>query len=220
MISTIYRAVFYLSFCLFVIFCMRCVYLILTLNNRCFSAYSKKNKFKTIIVIGSGGHTTEILRIIKHLNPHQFTPRIYAVADSDDKSINKIIETEKCFASKGKYLIVRIPRSRKVHQSYISSIFTTIYATLYSIPVVFLQKPDLILCNGPGTCVPICVVSFIARMLFVSNNVIIFFESICRVKTLSLTGKILQFFADQIIVQWPELRESCKRAVFIGDIEF
>lgn len=214
-----YYSIFYFLLTLFVIISTRCVYLILTLKNRSFVTQSKKSRYKTLIVIGSGGHTTEILGIVKHLDPSKFSPRIYVLADSDDKSKSKIEEVEKCFVDTGEYRLHKIPRSRKVHQSYISSVFTTLYAIHYSIPVVFLLKPDLILCNGPGTCVPICFVSFLARVLHLSDNVIIFFESICRVKTLSLTGKILRFFADRIIVQWPELRASYERTVFIGDIK-
>ncbi|XP_065214271.1 UDP-N-acetylglucosamine transferase subunit ALG14 homolog [Planococcus citri] len=214
-----YFIIFYLLIIVFVILLARCIYLILDRKNRCISAHDEKTKCKTLIVIGSGGHTTEIVRIVKRLNPTIFTPRIYVVAESDDKSNVKIHETEGIFSSKGEYRIVKIPRSRKVHQSYISSVFTTLYAILYSIPVVLLHKPELILCNGPGTCIPICLVGFLSRMLYLSDNVIVFFESICRVKTLSLSGKILQFFADRIIVQWPELKLSCKQAIFIEDLK-
>ena len=204
---------------IFLIPLVRCVYLIVNQKNRCFLAHSKKSNYKTLIVIGSGGHTTEILRIVKHLDAVKFTPRIYVVAESDDKSKTKIHDTEESFSKKGEYRIVKIPRSRKVHQSYISSVFTTLYAILYSIPIIFLHNPDLVLCNGPGTCVPICLVAFLTRVLYLSDNVIIFFESICRVKTLSLTGKILQFFADRVIVQWPELKQAYKKAIFIDDLK-
>lgn len=201
---------------IFLIFVLRCIYLIFTLKNR---SYSKlcTNKVKTMIIIGSGGHTSEMLRIVKYLNHDRFTPRVYVVANSDKNSLSKINETEKHIGNE--YIVCKIPRSRKVHQSYITSIFTTLYSTLYSLPIVFLNKPDLIICNGPGTCVPICIVSFLMRVLYLSNNVIIFIESACRVKTLSLTGKILMYFADLIIVQWRELHDLYKRTVYIGDIK-
>jgi len=38
------------------------------------------------------------------------------------------------------------------------------------------------------------------------NIKIIFIESFARVQTLSLSGKILYYFADRFLVQWPELR--------------
>lgn len=179
-------------------------------------ARNKKSRSKTLIVIGSGGHTSEILKIVKYLNTGLFSPRIYVVADCDDMSVAKIVETEKHTDT---YRVVRIPRSRRVHQSYFSSIFTTLYSFLHSFPIVFTIRPDLVLCNGPGTCVPICLLAFLMRLLFLSNNAIVFVESICRVKTLSVTGKILYYFADHILVQWPELSNIYSRATFIGDIK-
>lgn len=176
---------------------------------------TEKRKITTLIVIGSGGHTTEMLRIVKHLDFVRFSPRIYVIASSDENSISKVKQLE---TNDGTYSIHRIPRSRKVHQNYISAIFTTVYSILYSIPIVFSSKPDLILCNGPGTCIPICLSAFIMRILFLSSNIIIYIESICRVKTLSLSGKILLYFADQVIVQWPELHSLYPKTIYIDDV--
>jgi beta-1,4-N-acetylglucosaminyltransferase len=194
---------------------LRCIYLMATVKKRSLTRNRRKT-LKTAIVIGSGGHTTEMFRIVRYLNTNVFTPRIYVVASSDDKSISKISDFEKQAET---HHVVRIPRSRQVHQSYISSIFTTLNSLLFSIPVMFSSRPDLVLCNGPGTCVPICFLAFMMRVLFVSDNAIIFVESICRVKTLSLTGKILYYFADHILVQWSELSSIYPRATFIGDIK-
>lgn len=173
-----------------------------------------KAKVKTMIVIGSGGHTSEMLRTVKHLSS-RFSPRFYIMADSDTSSFSKIINTEAELF--GSHRIWQIPRSRKVHQSYISSVFTTLYSFFYSVPIVLWNRPDVILCNGPGTCVPICVIGFLSKIFLFSNVRIIFIESICRVKSLSLTGKILIWFADLVIVQWPELKRLYKNTVYIGD---
>ena len=40
-----------------------------------------------------------------------------------------------------------VPRSREVKQSYLSSIFTTLYATCYAFPLVITSQPDLV-CIG------------------------------------------------------------------------
>lgn len=45
---------------------------------------------------------------------------------------------------------------------------------------------------------------------------IIYVESAARVKTLSLTGKILYLIADRFFVQWPKLLEKYKYAEYIG----
>lgn len=52
------------------------------------------------------------------------------------------------------------------------------------------------------------------------NVKIVFFESICRVKTLSLSGKILYYMniADLIMVQWQELKMIYPKVEYHGKL--
>lgn len=159
---------------------------------------------RTIIVIGSGGHTAEMLRLINTMNKSKFTPRLYILADSDTTSHVRIESVE----SGTDWSIVSIPRSRSVNQSYLTSVSSTIHSTIMTVPEVLSFKPDIVLCNGPGTCIPVCFVAFMMILFQHADISIIFVESICRVNTLSLTGKILYFVADLMIVQWPELKQK------------
>lgn len=47
-----------------------------------------------------------------------------------------------------------------------------------------------------------------------------YIESIARVKTLSLSGKILYVFrlADDFVVQWPQLVQKYPRSIYIGRV--
>lgn len=174
---------------------------------------------KTAIVIGSGGHTAEILKLVQNLNPVNYSPRIYIMASTDTSSEVKIHHIEESYLSRNGpdcYEIIKIPRSRSVGQSYTTSAFTTIFSLLATLPIMLRKRPELIICNGPGTCIPICVVGFMMRVLCISSTRIVFVESICRVKTLSLSGKILLLFADIILVQWPKLQEHYRRTTYIG----
>lgn len=175
----------------------------------------KKRPLRTILCIGSGGHTSELIRLFKAFSIEKYQPRLYIIAKNDTNSEVKIHELEK-YIGNGLFTIQSIPRSRNVHQSYLSSIKSTLNAILYSVHIVYNFGPDVVLCNGPGTCVPICVVSFLLRCMFLLDCRIVFIESICRVRTLSLTGKILQYFADVVVVQWPQLRDACFRAKYFG----
>ena len=56
-----------------------------------------------------------------------------------------------------------IPRSREVGQSYCWSVLTTIKACLYAIPQAIWINPDLLLVNGPGTCLPLCIAAVLVR---------------------------------------------------------
>ena len=51
--------------------------------------------------------------------------------------------------------------------------------------------------------------NFLSLQLFgIKKIMIVYVESVCRVTTMSLSGKMLYHFADQIIVQWPELQKD------------
>lgn len=171
---------------------------------------------KTLIVLGSGGHTTEMLNLLHEINKDNYTPRIYVAADSDKNSYNKVTEFE---ASSADHKFVTIFRSRNVGQSYFSSIFTTLQAIVASIPMIYREKPDLVMCNGPGTCVPICLIAFVLRIVCINTNCrIVFIESFCRVKSLSLTGRIMIWFADLFVVHWEEQRKFSNKIECFGKL--
>ncbi|XP_026810662.1 UDP-N-acetylglucosamine transferase subunit ALG14 homolog [Rhopalosiphum maidis] len=182
----------------------RLMYMILKNLTNTQSLKKSKQPVRTLVVIGSGGHTAEMLRLMNSMNKLKFMPRLYLLADTDTTSRNCVENDE----SGLEWSIATIPRSRHVNQSYLTSIFSTIYAIFITVPMVLSFKPDLVLCNGPGTCVPVCLVAFIMKLFHYADTSIIFVESICRVKSLSLTGKLMYFIADLIIVQWPELRQK------------
>lgn len=176
-----------------------------------------------LIVAGSGGHTTEILRLVGSLSS-AYSPRHYVIAESDEMSAKKIRSLELTRAQNNSttehttYYLHRIPRSREVRQSWLSSVFTTLYSMWFSFPLVHRIKPDLVLCNGPGTCVPICVSALLLGILGIKKVIIVYVESICRVETLSLSGKILWNLSDYFIVQWPTLKEKYPKSVYLGRI--
>lgn len=181
------------------------------------SAVTRLTPAKTLVCIGSGGHTTEMLSIIKNLDFKRYSPRFYVIAKSDEISLRKVKHIEQVKNSEA-YYIKTIPRSRNVGQSYFSSIVTTLYSVVYCIPLVIKIRPDLILCNGPGTCIPICITAFLLKLGFISDTRIVFIESFCRTRSLSLTAKILMYIADNFIVPWPTLKQKLKRSEYIGQL--
>jgi beta-1,4-N-acetylglucosaminyltransferase len=97
-------------------------------------------------------------------------------------------------------------RSREVKQSWFTTVFTSALSLLHAAYVVACVRPELLICNGPGTCVPLCYCAFALRLLgVVSNADIVFVESFCRVQRLSLSGRLLYPVADRFLVQWPQL---------------
>ncbi|XP_026138868.1 UDP-N-acetylglucosamine transferase subunit ALG14 homolog [Carassius auratus] len=106
------------------------------------------------------------------------------------------------------FTIQQIPRSGEVRQLWSSSVSSSFSALMSSVP--------LVLCNGPGTCVPLCATGLLLGILGLKRVLIIYVESICCVETLSLSGKILYYFSDYFFVQWASLRDKYPKAVYSG----
>ncbi|XP_032948210.1 UDP-N-acetylglucosamine transferase subunit ALG14 homolog isoform X2 [Rhinolophus ferrumequinum] len=138
-----------------------------------------RESLSLMAVVGSGGHTTEILRLLEHLSS-AYSPRHYIIADTDEMSAQKISSFE----------LYRADR----------------------------DPSTMVLCNGPGTCVPICVSALLLGILGIKKVIIVYVESICRVEHLSLSGKILFHLSDYFIVQWPTLKEKYPKSVYLGRI--
>lgn len=151
-------------------------------------------------------------------------PRVYVIANSDTGSFSTMEEFEQPIESSAgmkpnKYEAVYIPRSRVVGQSYFTSIFTTLYSFLFAAVTVWNTKPDLILANGPGTCLPLLVAAWIYRTLSLTQCAIVLLESYACVKHESLTGKLCKRFVDRYCVQWPELlNPNAPHIVYTGRI--
>ncbi|XP_061859384.1 UDP-N-acetylglucosamine transferase subunit ALG14 homolog isoform X4 [Colius striatus] len=143
---------------------------------------------------------------------------VTTLAGTDPRSFQHRVIAGSSGQGFAKFTLDRIPRSREVRQSWTSSVATTLYSFLYSLPLTYKLKPDLILCNGPGTCVPVCVSALLLGLLGIKRAIIVYVESICRVETLSLSGKILYYFSDYFIVQWPGLKEKYPKSVYLGRI--
>lgn len=169
----------------------------------------------TLVVLGSGGHTMEMLSLIRDLG-EQYRPLHLVVADTDSTSLPKLQSSSPALAARAQVHVIK--RSREVGQSYASSVASTLRATAESVALVFRERPGLILCNGPGTCVPVCLGGLLLGALGLGRPTLIFVESFCRVKTLSLTGKILYRVADRFVVQWPQLADALPRAEYIGQL--
>lgn len=171
---------------------------------------------KTMIVVGAGGHAAEMMTLLSGLSLDRYTPRIYVVAKNDSMACKKIETFEKNSQSD----VRKIMRAREVGQNYVSSVFTTLTAIFNCLPLMVVSRPDLLLCNGPGTCIPVCFMAYLIKFLGIKSIEIVYVESICRVDHLSLSGLLLYYLcmADHVLVQWPKLADKYKRTEYIGKI--
>ncbi|KAJ5760163.1 UDP-N-acetylglucosamine transferase subunit alg14 [Penicillium odoratum] len=135
-----------------------------------------------LIVLGSGGHTTEMFFMLeKYLDLAVYTYRTYVVSSGDQFSAAKAAEFEakhvarqmeqnKTLTDTGAFDVVTIPRARRVHQSYWTAPFTTLqsfwacllvlcgrYPNQHTLPWKYTSAcPDIILTNGPA--VSVCMI--------------------------------------------------------------
>ncbi|WFD29026.1 N-acetylglucosaminyldiphosphodolichol N-acetylglucosaminyltransferase [Malassezia sp. CBS 17886] len=110
---------------------------------------------------------------------------------------------------------VQIPRARAVGQSWITTPFTLAWSILFCVWHLGLAPlwrharrgdrlpfADVLLMNGPATCVPIGLVIRALRVAGIPTPRIVYIESFARVNSLSLTGKVMKHLADRFAVQW------------------
>ena len=102
----------------------------------------------------------------------------------------------------------------QVGQSYASSVWTTLVALCAAVRIVLAARPQLLLCNGPGTCLPLVLAAVLARTLLGRPCRVVYVESVARVHSLSLTGVLLYRLqlADAFFVQWEALAAKHARA--------
>lgn len=174
---------------------------------------AKNKKVETMVVLGSGGHTTEMLAMMRCLSDKIYTPVHYIISKTDTTSVKHLDTKENKRKEK---TIDYISRSREVGQSYFSSIFTTLYSFIDGIKVIRKYKPELLLVNGPGVSISIAYMILIFNYLGLLNCHIIFIESFCRVQSLSLSGMLMLPIADRFIVQWEELTKKYPRCEYLG----
>ncbi|CAI0541256.1 unnamed protein product [Linum tenue] len=178
----------------------------------------------TLIVLGSGGHTAEMINVLSVMPKDRFTPRFYIAAATDNMSLRKARVLEDSLVDgqnqdeKVPAEFMQIYRSREVGQSYITSIGTTLIAIVHALWLMIRTRPEVVLCNGPGTCVPLCVIAFLFKVVGIRWSSIFYVESIARVKKLSLSGLLLYKLriADQFFVQWPQLQRKYPRSHYVG----
>ncbi|XP_012484801.1 UDP-N-acetylglucosamine transferase subunit ALG14 isoform X1 [Gossypium raimondii] len=184
---------------------------------------SPQRPLSTLIVLGSGGHTAEMINLLLVLRKERFTPRFYIAAATDNMSLQKarVLENSLADSSETKGLsaeFMEIYRSREVGQSYVTSVWTTLVAMAHALWLMIKIRPQVVLCNGPGTCIPLCVIAFFFKVVGIRWSSIFYVESIARVKRLSLSGLLLYKLriADQFFVQWPQLQRKYPRTHYVG----
>lgn len=135
----------------FAVLLMHVLVIRLSLCLPCFRRKAKRRvdsiqPIKTAIVFGSGGHTTEMAMLLRSVSVDHYRPIHCILAASDTTSLSRLQGVQ--LLSDASWH--KIHRSREVKQSWVSTVFTSLYSLVEALPLVYCIKPELILCNGPG----------------------------------------------------------------------
>ena len=119
-----------------------------------------------LIVLGSGGHTAEMLSLLADLDPSTYTHRTYIISSGDDFSASKAVDFEHTLispspsrinvvsdiahetshgnidiATSSSYSLHFVPRARNIHQSLFTAPFSCLQCFIACI--CFLYSPPL-----------------------------------------------------------------------------
>ena len=174
--------------------------------------------------------------LLRNLDTSSYTNRRYVVSSGDTFSALKAAEFEDRLALRAKnkdkfyggYDIKVVPRARRVHQRLTTTPFTVLRClwvclrTLGEPPLQGLGTeaqrmrspyPDLVIANGPATATVLIFASLLLRFTYMPGTATtlrcIYVESWARVRTLSLSAKLLLMTGacERVLVQWRALEK-------------
>jgi beta-1,4-N-acetylglucosaminyltransferase len=147
---------------------------------------------KLCLVCSSGGHFLQ-LHSLKEM--WQGYERVWVTFPGKD--------TEYYLAHEKKYYAY-YPTNR--------SIWNLVKNIVLAVRTLKIEKPDIILSTGAGVAVPFI---YAGKLLGIKT---IYIESLTRVNSLSLTGRLIYPVVNDLLVQWPELAAKYKKAHFAGQV--
>ncbi len=158
-----------------------------------------------LVVLGAGGHTKQMLRLVDLLGT-DFTYS-YVIPDYDQVSAGKI-------RIPGPVYRIKQPREKKHgHTDGPLTVLAKMPRALWTAwRILGKTRPDLVLGAGPSLQIPIALV---ARVRGVPH---IFIETASKIEFLSFTGRLVYHLrlADRFYVQWESLAAMYPRARYAG----
>lgn len=157
-----------------------------------------------LVVLGSGGHTAQILRLVDLLGDKYNYE--YVIGREDKTSEKRIKYPGRIF----RLNTSRLMKDKSLFIVYLKMVPTTIDA----LKILFSTKAMAVLSAGPASSLPLF---FLAKRLFKKKT--IYIESWVRVRSKSLTGGLIYPHSNLFFVQWPEMKKQYPKAVFVGRLD-
>lgn len=149
-----------------------------------------------VFISSTGGHWSQLKEIDKKINFKDLKKEVFFITEKNDTNQEE----------SGIFFLKQQDRKNKF---FIKMFFDNLFL---SIKYYFKTKPAVVVSTGAGVVIPFLVIS----KLFGSK--IIFIESYAKVRTPTITGRIVYKFADVFYIQWPELKRIYKNSRYVGKV--
>ena len=154
---------------------------------------------RILAVLGGGGHTTETLMLLNNLGKEN--EYCYVTNEGDNLSPHAIL-------FRGPIYSISTPGGWG--DGIFQFVVKSVRSIIESLIIVHRSNSDMIVSVGKDITVPVTLAGKLLGKKIVS------IESMQKVYTKSLCGRIVYPYADMFFVQWPELRKQYKKAIFAG----
>jgi beta-1,4-N-acetylglucosaminyltransferase len=152
-----------------------------------------------LVVLGDGGHTAEIVRLLELLGPGYAYS--YVLSSADQISASKLPFPGQVW---------RLTRPRAKGEPWPAVALNLARSLLEAAWLLARARPNAVLGSGPALMVPVAAMG---RLL---GAKVIFVETGSRVTELSWTGKIMLRLAHQFFVQWEPLHQRYPTTIYAG----
>jgi UDP-N-acetylglucosamine:LPS N-acetylglucosamine transferase len=155
-----------------------------------FSEVIALKKRVVLVVLGGGGHTAQMRRLVRLLGgAYEYE---FVAARNDLLAANEVPQGARLFR-------VLNPREKDDRNALWAGI-KLLFSFVDALAVLLRSRSSVILACGPALAVPLCILG----KLF--GKKVLYVESWARVKTQSLSGRLVKPFSDLYFVQWRTLQ--------------
>lgn len=152
---------------------------------------------KILAILGKGGHTTQILRLLgKMPKDYEYS---YVICYEDPISEKKVNGT-----------VYKVNMPSREGDSNFMKIARTLRTIFQAAIALIKDSPHVVITAGPGVG---AIFSYIGKLL---GKKVIFIESWARVYSKSDSGKLVYPIADLFVVQWKEMKKVYPNAIYAG----
>jgi beta-1,4-N-acetylglucosaminyltransferase len=195
-------------------------------NGHPLAAGGSAPSFRLLCVLGSGGHTAEMMVLLADLLRSPAAPArvTYVATATDDHSLAKARRLHESLGTPSRPRATpvpvasfrKVPRAREVHQSWLSTVGSAARCLTAAVPVVVAARPDVVVVNGPGSAMIVVAVVLVTNAIGLTRAKTVYVESVARTKRLSLSGRLAYGVAHRFVVQWPGVLDAYPLAEYNG----